>query len=277
MPINNNVVVITGASTGIGEALARELAARGARIVLAARRLDELQRVEKSIRDAGGTALSVRCDVTSPDDCKALVAETVKAFGGLDTLVVNAGATMWAKFADIADPKMLDKLMQVNFMGAVYCTHAALPELLKSRGRIVGIASLTALTGVPTRSGYAASKHAMRGFYDSLRIELRDSGVTVTMIYPGFVATGIRENAAAANGEAAKVDPVDPKKVMSVAQCVSLVVPALIARRREVVMTGKAKLAQWIKLVAPGLVDNMAAKAVASNQALVDGVAGGTR
>jgi short-subunit dehydrogenase len=117
----------------------------------------------------------------------------------------------------------------------------------------------------------------MRGFYDSLRIELRDSGVTVTMIYPGFVATGIRENAAAANGEAAKVDPVDPKKVMSVAQCVSLVVPALIARRREVVMTGKAKLAQWIKLVAPGLVDNMAAKAVASNQALVDGVAGGTR
>ncbi len=270
MPMRNQVVLITGASTGIGEALAIELARRGAKVVLTARRIAELQRVESAIRAAGGQALAVACDVTRREDNIRAVAQAVAHFGGLDGLILNAGATMWARFEEIEDPAMLDRLMQVNYMGAVYGVHAALPHLKKSRGRIVGIASLTALTGVPTRSGYAASKHAMRGFFDSLRIELRASGVSVTMIYPGFVATGIRENATAANGEAAQVDPVDPKRVMSVEQCVALIVPAIEARRREVVMTGKARLAQWVKLVAPGLVDDMAERAVAANQAHVD-------
>jgi len=270
MPMRNQVVLITGASTGIGEALAIELARRGAKVVLTARRLVELQRIESAIRAAGGQALAVACDVTRREDNVRAVEQAVAHFGALDGLILNAGATMWARFEEIEDPAMLDRLMQVNYMGAVYGVHAALPHLKKSRGRIVGIASLTALTGVPTRSGYAASKHAMRGFFDSLRIELRASGVSVTMIYPGFVATGIRENATAANGEAAQVDPVDPKRVMSVEQCVALIVPAIEARRREVVMTGKARLAQWVKLVAPGWVDDMAERAVAANQAHVD-------
>ena len=104
-----------------------------------------------------------------------MVERTVAAFGRIDTLVNNAGATMWARFEDIDDMAILARIMQVNYMGAVYCTHYALPHLKASRGRLVGIASLTALVGVPTRSGYAASKHAMRGFFDSLRIELADS------------------------------------------------------------------------------------------------------
>jgi NAD(P)-dependent dehydrogenase (short-subunit alcohol dehydrogenase family) len=270
MPLRNQVVLITGASTGIGEALAIALAKGGAKVVLTARRLAELQRVESAIRANGGQALAVACDVTCREDNVRAVNEAVAHFGSLDCIVLNAGATMWAKFEDIEDPSMLDRLMQVNYMGAVYGVHAALPHLKKSRGRIVGIASLTALTGVPTRSGYAASKHAMRGFFDSLRIELEPSGVTVTMIYPGFVATGIRENATAANGASAKIDPVDPKKVMSLDECIGQVVPAIEQRKREVVMTGKAKLAQWVKLVAPGVVDGMAAQAVAANQAHVD-------
>ncbi|MBL8520327.1 MAG: SDR family oxidoreductase [Betaproteobacteria bacterium] len=270
MPLRNNVFLVTGASTGIGEALALRLAERGASLVLTARRLAELQRVEAAIVAKGGQALAVACDVTRREDNVQAVQQAVARFGSLDGLVLNAGATMWARFEDIADPALLERLMQVNYMGAVYGVHAALPHLKKSRGRIVGIASLTALTGVPTRSGYAASKHAMRGFFDSLRIELADSGVTVTMVYPGFVATGIRENATAADGAAARVDPVDPKKVMSLEACVSLIVPAIEERRREVVMTGKAKLAQWIKLIAPGLVDRMAAQAVAANQAHVE-------
>ena len=272
MPLRNNVVVVTGASTGIGEALAHALSARGARLVLAARRLDELQRVASILHDAGGRAIAVACDVTKVEDCRHLVAETIREFGQLDTLIVNAGASMWARFADIKDPAILDRLMQVNYMGAVNCTHAALPHLHASRGHIVGIASLTALTGVPTRSGYAASKHAMRGFFDSLRIELADSdtGISVTMIYPGFVATGIRENAANANGDAAKVDPVDPSKVMSLEECVSIIMPAIENRKREVIMTSKGKLGQWLKLFAPQFVDRLASKAVASNQSHVD-------
>lgn len=269
MSFANNVTIITGASTGIGEQLAYRMAERGARIVLAARRTDELERVANAITKAGGHAIAVACDVTRPEDCKKLIAATISTFGSIDTLVLNAGATMWARFEDIEDPAILDRLMQVNYMGAVYCTHAALPHLKKSRGRIVGVASLTALVGVPTRTGYAASKHAMRGFFDSLRIELKETGVTVTMIYPGFVATGIRENATAADGSSAKVDPVDPKKVMSVETCVALMMPAIETRQRELVMTAKARFGQWLKLIAPSRADDLAARAVAANAARV--------
>jgi NAD(P)-dependent dehydrogenase (short-subunit alcohol dehydrogenase family) len=265
----DNVVLITGASTGIGEELACRLADQGARLVLAARRLPELERVAARVRARGASAIVVACDVSKHEDCKHAVAEAVREFGRLDTLVVNAGATMWAKFENIEDPSILDRLMQVNYMGAVYCTHAALPHLKVSHGRIVGVASLTALTGVPTRTGYAASKHAMRGFYDSLRIELEESGVTVTMIYPGFVATGIRENATGADGKAAKIDPVNQDDVMSVEECVALILPAMANRRRELIMTLKGKFGPWLKLIAPGLVDRLAKKAVEGNEKYV--------
>ncbi|MBL8510750.1 MAG: SDR family oxidoreductase, partial [Betaproteobacteria bacterium] len=236
MTLKNNVTLITGASTGIGEELAYQLAQQGAKLVLAARRLPELEKVAQRCLSLGGEALAVACDVTRPEDCKNLIDQTLQKFGRLDTLVVNAGATMWAKFADIADPTILNHIMQVNYMGAVYCTHYALPHLKTSQGRIVGIASLTGLVGVPTRTGYAASKHAMRGFFDSLRIELKPSGVTVTMIYPGFVATGIRENATGADGKPAKIDPVDPNGVMSVTTCAALIVRAIERRQREEIM-----------------------------------------
>jgi short-subunit dehydrogenase len=144
-------------------------------------------------------------------------------------------------------------------MGAVYCTHYALPHLLASRGRIVGVASLTGLTGVPTRSGYAASKHAMRGFFDSLRIELDGTGVTVTMIYPGFVATGIRDNFSAPDGG---VERVDPTTVMSVEECARQSVRAIERRSRELIMTARGKLGPWFKLIAPRLVDRIARRAV---------------
>ena len=271
MSMKENVVVITGASTGIGEELAYRLARQGAKLVLTARRLDELNRVAEKIRTLGAPVITVSADVARSGECKRIIDAAVAEFGRIDTLVCNAGMTMWAKFQDITDVDILNRIMQVNYMGAVYCTHHALPYLLKSRGRIVGIASLTGLVGVPTRSGYAASKHAMRGFFDSLRIELADAGVTVTMIYPGFVATGIRENASAADGHAAKVDPVDPARVMSVAACVAQILPAIESRRRELVMTAKGKVGQWLKLIAPGFVDRLAKQAVAANQAQVDG------
>lgn len=259
--MNGKVVVITGASKGIGAELARQLAARGAKLVLAARDLPELERVAEQCRQAGGQAIAVRADVTLDRDCAAIVSGAALAYGGIDVLVNNAGATMWARFEEVEDVSILDRIMQVNYMGAVRCTKQALPYLRQSRGLIVGIASLTALTGVPTRSGYAASKHAMRGFFDSLRIELMGSGVDVTMIYPGFVDTGIRENASGPDGKPIKHTPVK-LDMMSVGECARITVAAIEGRRREVVMTARGKMGAWLKLVAPGVVDRMAKRVI---------------
>ncbi|QJR13947.1 SDR family oxidoreductase [Usitatibacter palustris] len=260
--MKDNVVIITGASKGIGAELARQLAAKGSSLMLAAREVPALEKVATECRALGAKAEVIRTDVAVEADCKAMVERTVAAFGRVDTLVNNAGMTMWARFEDIEDMSILERLMQVNYMGSVYCTRHALPHLKRSRGRIVGVASLTGLTGVPTRSGYAAAKHAMRGFFDSLRIELADSGVTVTMIYPGFVATGVRENATGPDGKPIQVDPVKENEVMSVGECARITAKAIEGRRREVVMTARGKIAAWIKLVAPGLVDNIARRAI---------------
>lgn len=260
--MRDNVVVITGASTGIGAELARQLAAEGASLVLAARTLAALEEVAVDCRRTGAATEVVVTDVTDEQACRHLVERTVARFGRLDTLVNNAGVTMWARFDEIRDYSTLARIMQVNFMGSVYCTGHALPHIKAAHGRIVGIASHTGLTGVPTRTGYAASKHAMRGFFDSLRIELSGSGVTVTMVYPGFVATGIRENATGPDGKPVQVNPVDPARVMGVAECARQIVVATRRRDRELVMTARGKLVQLAKPFVPGLVDRIARRVI---------------
>jgi short-subunit dehydrogenase len=257
-----NVTIITGASKGIGAELARQLAARGASLALSARELPSLEAVAAQCQALGAKAEVIPADVAVEADCKRLVERTIAAFGRVDTLVNNAGATMWARFEDIADMSILARIMQVNYMGAVYCTHHALPHLKASRGRIVGISSLAGRTGVPTRTGYSASKHAMTGFFDSLRIELEDAGVSVTMIYPGFVSTGIRENATGPDGRPIQVSPVKEGEVMGVEECARIIVTAIETRRREVVMTARGKMGLFLKLLAPGLIDRIARRAI---------------
>lgn len=260
--MRGNVVIVTGASKGIGAELARQLASRGAALALAARDREALEKVAAECAALGARAEVIVTDVAQQEQCRRLVERTVAAFGRVDTLVNNAGATMWARFEDIGDPSILARIMQVNYLGAVYCTHYALPHLKASRGRLAGIASLTALVGVPTRSGYAASKHAMRGFFDSLRIELAGTGVTVTMVYPGFVSTGIRENATGPDGKPIAVSPVKEGEVMGVGECARIALRAIAERRREVVMTFRGKMGMFLKLVAPGAVDRIARRAI---------------
>ncbi|HEX4780788.1 MAG TPA: SDR family oxidoreductase [Usitatibacter sp.] len=260
--MNGKAVAITGASKGIGAELARQLAAKGAKLVLAARSEAELEAVAAACRGLGAEVLAVRADVTSERDCQAIVAGAIMAFGRLDALVNNAGATMWARFEDIHDMSILERIMQVNYMGAVYCTHHALPHLRDSKGLVVGISSLAGKTGVPTRTGYSAAKHAMTGFFDSLRIELEDSGVAVTMIYPGFVATGIRENATGPDGKPIMVSPVKEGDVMPVEDCCRRIVRAMERREREVIMTARGKIGLWLKLLAPALIDRIAKRAI---------------
>jgi short-subunit dehydrogenase len=257
------VVVITGASKGIGAELARQLAERGSRLVLGARSEPELFTVAEECRKLGATGvITVKCDVAVEHDCQTLVTAALLAFGRIDVLVNNAGISMWARFDEIRDLAVLERIMRVNYMGAVFCTAHALPHLRETRGRIVGVASLAGMVGVPTRTGYSASKHAMRGFFDSLRIELADSGVSVTMIYPGFVSTGIRENATGPDGKPILVDPVKESQAMTVEDCTRRIVTAIEGREREVVMTARGKMGLWLKLIAPGLVDRIARRAV---------------
>ena len=164
------------------------------------------------------------------------------------------------------DLTLFKQTMDINFYGAVYCTYYALPYLKQTRGRLVGVSSLAGKNGVPTRSGYAASKHAMAGFFDSLRIEVAPSGVSVTMIYPGFVATAVRERAFGSDGQPLGQSPVRESEVMPVDQCARLIIRAMAQRKRELVMTWRGQVGLWLKLIAPGLVDRIARQAIAAGR-----------
>ncbi|MEM1347559.1 MAG: SDR family oxidoreductase [Myxococcota bacterium] len=258
----DKVFLITGASSGIGKELSVQLARSGARLTLAARRAEKLEDVALEVERLGGQALVLPTDVGVEEQCARLIEQTVAHYGRLDALINNAGIMMWARFDELESLEPMERLMRVNYYGAVYCTHYALPHLKRARGRIVSISSLTGKFGVPTRSLYAATKHAMAGFFDSLRIELRDEGVAVTTVYPGFVAIEDRGRAMGPDGKPMGASPMDEDKAMSPEECASIILEACAEREREVIMTFVGKLGVFIKLLAPGLVDMVAAREV---------------
>jgi NAD(P)-dependent dehydrogenase (short-subunit alcohol dehydrogenase family) len=252
-------VLVTGASSGIGAALCELLAHEGARVVLAARRLDRLEEQAARCRALGGEAFVVRADVSREDDCRRMVEESVRVLGGLDMVVVNAGQSMWALFEEITDLSVFRTLMETNYFSAVYTTYFALPYLKASRGRLVAVSSLTGKTGVPTRTAYAASKHAVQGFFDSLRAELLGSGVTVTVVSPGFVKTEVRTHALAGDGRPLRENPLgDEAESMSAEECARRTLEAARARKRELVMTPLPRLALIAKVLVPGVIDRVA-------------------
>ena len=259
---NNKVVIITGASAGIGKELALRFSKQGALLSLASRNLNKLNEVAEKCRLFGTKVITVQTDVSQKEQCKNLIDKTVSEFDRIDILVNNAGISMWVKFDEIKEIDMFEQIMKVNYLGSVYCTYFALPHLKKSQGRIVGVSSLTGKTGVPTRTGYSASKHAMAGFFDSLRVELMNSGVTVTMVYPGFVATEVRKRALGFDGKPLNKSHLDESKIMSVEECGRQIMNAVSKRKRELVMTPKGKLGMWMKLISPKLVDKVSLKTI---------------
>jgi NAD(P)-dependent dehydrogenase (short-subunit alcohol dehydrogenase family) len=263
MDVRGSTVVITGASDGIGRALALALAQRGANLVLAARTAPALALAVRACEQAGaGGALAVPTDVADPRACGDLVARAVERFGTLDVLVNNAGISMRANVADVVDLAVFERVMRVNYLGAVYCTHAALPHLEAARGLVVAISSWQGKTGFPGYSAYAASKHALQGFFDSLRIEVGARGVAVLVVSPGPVATAIHERRLGADGVLREESPHADQRMMPVDVCAGQIVRAIERRDRELVMTATGKLALWLKLVAPGLLDRFIADAV---------------
>jgi short-subunit dehydrogenase len=256
------VVVVTGASQGIGKALCLELAGQRPRLVLAARDGTALEAVAAECRARGAETLVVPTDVSDEASCRALVERSVERFSAVDVLVNNAGIGMLARFEDVTDLSLYERLMRVNYLGSVYPTFYALPHLKRSRGQIVAVSSLVGLTGVPMRTAYAATKHAQIGFFDSLRVELQGTGVSVTVIAPHFVRSEIRRRSPGPDGRTVESSPVREADVMSAEECARRMVRAMERRQRMLVMSFKGKLGRWIKLVAPGLVDRMAAAAV---------------
>lgn len=259
----NAVVVLTGASSGIGRELALLLAGAGAHLVLAARDLERLAEVTAACRAAGAaSAEAVIADIAEEAQCRALIERAAALHGRLDVLINNAGMTMWSLFRDLETLEPFRRLIDINYLGAVYCTHAALPLLEKSRGRIVAVASLTGKTGVPTRTGYAASKHAMIGFFDSLRIELLETGITVTVACPDYVATPTRSRGFGADGGPVGDSPVKENEIQSAKDCAEEIFVAAARRQRELLGSTRGKIGQYLKLFWPALVDRIALRAV---------------
>jgi short-subunit dehydrogenase len=257
MKLNDKVVIITGASSGIGKALAIEFASRGANLVLAARQYVALCELTESLeKEYNIQAVAVQCDVSVEEDCAHLIKQTILTFNKIDVLVNNAGISMRALFKDV-DLKVLKTLMDVNFWGTVYCTKYALPHLLKSRGSVVGVSSIAGYKGLPGRSGYSASKFAMNGFLDVLRLENLKTGLHVLTACPGFTASNIRNTALAKDGSQQGESHMQEEKMMTAEEVAKIITDGVENRSRTLIMTGQGKLTVLLNKFFPAWLDKL--------------------
>jgi short-subunit dehydrogenase len=234
--MKDKVVIITGASSGIGKALAYEFGKHGANVVLAARNLVKTQEIVSDLNKLGIHALAVKTDVTIEDDCRMLIEKSMEKFGRIDVLINNAGISMRALFVDL-QLDVMRRLMDTNYWGTVYCSKYALPYLLKSGGSLVGVISIGGYIGMPGRSGYAASKFAVRGFLDTVRVENRKTGLHVLVAAPGFTTSNIRRSALLADGSIQGGTPRDENHMMSAEAVADHIFKAVVRRRRQIILT----------------------------------------
>lgn len=265
----DKVIIVTGASSGIGLASAQKFASLGAKVVLAARSLDKLEKIASDLNQrfaAHNSQLIAHCiktDVTKEEDCKNLIDQTVRHFGKIDVLVNNAGISMRAVFKDL-DLTVMKSLMDTNFWGTVYCTKYALPYLLKSKGSVVGVISTAGYVGLPARTGYSASKFAVRGFLETLRIEHLYDGLHVMIFAPGFTTSNIRNVALTADGSPQGETPRNEERMMSAERVARIMARGIMKKKTHMVLTplGKATLIANRRL--PRMADRMEYKMMAN-------------
>jgi short-subunit dehydrogenase len=258
-------VIITGASSGIGEALAYAAAAKHYNIVIAARSLDKLKAVKAHCDSIGGATHVVVCDVSNKTDCERLVNETIAHFGQLDLLINNAGISMRALFAD-CDLSVIEAVMAINFWGTVYCTRYAMPYLLQSKGTVVGVSSIAGIKGLPARTGYSASKFAMHGFLESLRIENRKTGLHVLIACPGYTASNIRNTALNKGGEQQTESPFDESKLMQPEEVAAEIFKAVDRKKNYLFLTFQGKATHLLSKFFPRLLDKLVYNTVAKEK-----------
>ncbi len=246
------VVWITGASSGIGEALTHAFAREGARLVLSSRRADELERVRRALPRADEHAC-VTLDLARSETFPALTAEVLGRVGRVDILVNNGGVSQRALAVDAA-PAVERALMEVDYFGPVALTKAVLPSMLARRaGHVVVISSVMGYVGTPGRSSYAAAKHALHGYFDSLRAEIWREGVKVTLVCPGYVRTHVSDNALGAQGEKHGVTDATHQRGISAERCAAATLAAVARGREEISVGGGETWAIALKRFLPGL------------------------
>lgn len=255
MDLKDKVVVITGASSGIGKACAIEFAKRGAHLVLAARQYVKLCEITQEIHEKYKVkTLAVQTDVSKEQDCKELISQTISTMGRIDILINNAGISMRALFKDL-DLEVLKQVMDINFWGTVYCTKYALQEILNTDGSIVGISSIAGFKGLPGRTGYSASKFAMNGFLEALRIENLKNNLHVMLACPGFTASNIRNVALNSEAKSQGESSMEEDKMMTAADVAIRIVDGVAQRKRQLIMTGQGKLTVLMQKFFPKWLD----------------------
>lgn len=252
--MKNKVVIITGASSGIGKSLAVVFAKAGANVVVAARNMEKLIQLKEELKDFN--VLPIQTDVSKEADCKRLIDETIRHYGTIDILINNAGISMRAIFEEV-DLNVIRQLMDINFWGTVYCTKYAIPYILKNKGSVVGVSSIAGYKGLPARTGYSSSKFAMQGFLETLRIENLKKGLHVLIACPGFTASNIRNTALSKNGTMQGESPLNEDKLMTSEEVAEQILKAIIKRKDRIVMTTQGKLVVLLNKFFPKLIDKM--------------------
>ena len=254
---SNKVALITGASSGIGRSLAVQAAKRGYHIGVIARNQEALEALKNEVIDSYNIDFHYHVgDVSKEEDCHAFINGCIDKFGRIDFLFNNAGISMRGIFAD-TDLSVIKQLMDVNFWGSVYCTKYALPELLKTKGSVVGVSSIAGFKGLPARTGYSASKFAMQGFLESLRNENLKTGLHVLIACPGYTESNIRKTALNPEGKAQGETPLNEEKLMSADDVAESIWNATLKRRLYLILTAQGKAAVWINKLSPKLADKL--------------------
>lgn len=257
--MTNNTIVITGASSGLGAALVRQLTIYKPNLVLFSRNINQLQNIANEGREKGANIIAVQGDISEHADCRKLVDKTIKMFSSVNHLVLNAGVSMWAKFSEVTDLSLFHKLIEINYLGNVRLIHLFLPHLINSKGLITAVSSIQGEISVPYHSGYVASKHALTGFLNTLRMEIKDNGVDILLVKPHWLkGTDLRKNAFDKNGnKVGDSSKEHSSESISLEDCSKKIIKGMLKRKRELVIPGKLKILEWLQLIRPALVEKI--------------------
>jgi len=259
MDFANKTVVITGATGGMGRALCRRFGRAGAKIALLDLHRETLDVFARELNQTGIQTLALPCDVTNEPACESAIQHIIATFGGIDALINNAGITQRSAF-EKTQIGVFRKVMEVNFFGALHCTKAALPELIKNQGRIIVMSSIAGFSPLYGRSGYSASKYALHGLFESLRAELKAKDVRVLMVCPGFTATDIEKNALGGDGRPTTHPRSTTGKIAVPEEVAEAIYRAALRNKRLLVLSTVGKLAYFVSRFFPAYYERVMTK-----------------
>ncbi|WP_020530870.1 SDR family oxidoreductase [Flexithrix dorotheae] len=260
--MKDKVVIITGGSSGIGKALADEFGSKGAKIVITGRNTEALDHSIADLKEKNIEAFGIKSDVSKEEDNKEMVKQVLEKYGKIDILINNAGISMRALFEEL-NLDVIRQVMDINFFGTVNATKYCLPEIIKTKGSIIGISSIAGFRGLPGRVGYSASKFAMQGFLEALRTELLYKGVHVLTACPGFTASNIRKKSLTNDGSHQGESPRNEQKMMSAEECAKHIYKATKKRKKFLILTPIGKITVFLNKLFPGFMDKMTYNALA--------------